>query len=113
MKVGVAVMYAVIETGGKQYKVKKGDVIYTEKLDVDTENIVNFKVIACNNDEDSLIIGNPYLSNVKVEGKVIKTGKSKKITVLTYKPKKHNKRTRGHRQYFSKIEITDIISNNG
>ena len=106
----VAVMYAVIETGGKQYKVSKGDVIYTEKLNNQNGDTVEFNVIACKSD-DNFQIGNPYLNNFRVFGKVIKTGKKKKITVFTYKPKKHSKRKLGHRQFFTKVEITDLISN--
>lgn len=106
-KAGAYKMYAVIETGGKQYKVEKGDVIFVEKLSAEEESIVNFKVIAIN-DEKELITGIPYVDSAKVSGKVLKNGKAKKITVFTYKPKKSEKRKMGHRQPYSKIQIEDI-----
>ena len=106
-KAGACKMYAVIETGGKQYKVEKGDVIFVERLSAEEESIVNFKVIAIN-DEKELITGTPYVDSAKVSGKVLKNGKAKKITVFTYKPKKSEKRKMGHRQPYSKIQIEDI-----
>lgn len=100
-------MYAVIETGGKQYKVEKGDVIFVEKLSAEEESKVDFKVIAIN-DEKGLAVGTPYIDSAKVSGKVLKNGKAKKITVFTYKPKKNEKRKMGHRQPYSKVEIVEI-----
>ncbi len=81
-------MYAVIETGGKQYKVQYGDVIFVEKLAAEENATVEFKVIALGGD-DGLKIGNPYVEGASVTGKVLKNGKGKKITVFTYKPKKN------------------------
>ncbi len=100
-------MYAVIETGGKQYKVEQGDVIFVEKLCVNEEEKVEFKVLAVNND-NKLITGTPYVESAKVLGKVLKNGKSKKITIFTYKPKKGQKRKMGHRQPYSKVQIEEI-----
>ncbi len=100
-------MYAVIETGGKQYKVEKGDVIFVEKLSAEEESKVNFKVVAVNNDK-KLTVGAPYVDSATVSGKVLKNGKAKKITVFTYKPKKNEKRKMGHRQPYSKVEILEI-----
>ncbi len=100
-------MYAIIETGGKQYKVSQGDVIYVEKLDEAEGNSVDFKVIA-GQDEKGFYVGNPDLSSAKVSGKVLKNGKGKKITVFTYKPKKSCKRKMGHRQFYTKVEIESI-----
>ena len=100
-------MYAIIETGGKQYKVSQGDVIYVEKLDEAEGNSVDFKVIA-GQDEKGFYVGNPDLSSAKVSGKVLKNGKGKKITVFTYKPKKSCKRNMGHRQFYTKVEIESI-----
>lgn len=100
-------MYAVIETGGKQYKVENGDVIFIEKLAAEEESTVDFKVVAvCG--ENGLIVGNPYVDSAKVSGKVLKTGKGKKITVFTYKPKKSKKRKMGHRQPYTKVQIESI-----
>ncbi|MDD6488843.1 MAG: 50S ribosomal protein L21 [Clostridia bacterium] len=100
-------MYAVIETGGKQYKVSNGDVVFVEKLDAENDSSVDFKVVAVSTD-DGFKVGAPYVEGAKVTGKVIKTAKSKKITVFTYKPKKSEKRKMGHRQYYTKVQIESI-----
>ncbi len=100
-------MYAVIETGGKQYKVANGDVVYVEKLEAENDATVDFKVVAVSTD-DGFKVGAPYVDGAKVTGKVIKTGRGKKITVFTYKPKKSEKRKMGHRQYYTKVQIESI-----
>ena len=100
-------MYAVIETGGKQYKVQNGDVIFVEKLAAQENTEVNFQVVALGTD-DGIKVGAPYVDGASVTGKVIKTGKGKKITVFTYKPKKGSKRKMGHRQPYTKVDITAI-----
>lgn len=100
-------MYAVIETGGKQYKVSNGDTIYVEKLDAAEESTVDFKVVAVSTD-DGFKVGAPYVEGAKVSGKVLKNGKGKKITVFTYKPKKSEKRKMGHRQPYTKVQIEAI-----
>ena len=101
-------MYAIIETGGKQYKVEPGDSVYIEKLDVTAEDEIAFdKVIAVGNDGTSTF-GNPYVAGATVTAKVIKNGKAKKVVVFTYKSKKNEKRKKGHRQQYTKVEITAI-----
>ncbi len=100
-------MYAIIETGGKQYKVESGSVVYVEKLDAQQDDTVSFNVVAVGTQGD-FVTGNPYVSNAEVSGKVIKNGKGKKITVSTYKPKKGEKRKLGHRQPYTKVEITSV-----
>ena len=100
-------MYAVIETGGKQYKVEVGSVLFVEKLNAEADSTVNFKVIALGGD-DGLKVGTPYLDGASVTAKVVKKGKAKKITVLTYKPKKNEKRKMGHRQPYTKVQIESI-----
>lgn len=100
-------MYAVIETGGKQYKVQYGDVIYIEKLAVEQDATVDFKVVALGG-EDGLKVGAPYVEGASVTGKVVKNGKQRKITVFTYKPKKSVKRKMGHRQPYTKVQIEAI-----
>ncbi|MBQ3068999.1 MAG: 50S ribosomal protein L21 [Clostridia bacterium] len=101
-------MYAIIETGGKQYKVSSGDVLFIEKLDAEAETTVTFdKVIAVNNDE-TISVGDPYVAGATVEAKVLKNGKAKKITVFTYKPKKGKQRKLGHRQPYTKVQIEAI-----
>lgn len=101
-------MYAIIETGGKQYQVNEGDVIFVEKLETEVDQTITFdKVIAVSND-GSMKLGAPYVSGAAVEAKVLKNGKSKKITVLTYKPKKGEKKKQGHRQPYTQVKIEAI-----
>lgn len=101
-------MYAIIETGGKQYKVQNGDVLFIEKLDAAEETSVTFdKVIALHNDKE-LKAGAPYVKGATVEARVLKNGKAKKITVFTYRPKKGSKRAMGHRQPYTKVQIETI-----
>lgn len=101
-------MYAIIVTGGKQYKVEAGDVIYVEKLGAEEESEYTFdKVIAVGTD-DGIKVGAPYVDGASVSAKVIKNGKSKKVTVMTYKAKKNEKRNMGHRQPYTKVEISSI-----
>ena len=100
-------MFAVIETGGKQYKVQNGDVIYVEKLAQEENSEVKFQVVALGG-ENGLKIGTPYVEGASVTGKVSKNGKGKKITVFTYRPKKGSKRKMGHRQPYTKVEISAI-----
>ena len=100
-------MFAAIETGGKQYKVQNGDVIYVEKLAQEENSEVKFQVVALGG-ENGLKIGTPYVEGASVTGKVLKNGKGKKITVFTYRPKKGSKRKMGHRQPYTKVEISAI-----
>ena len=100
-------MFAVIETGGKQYKVQNGDVIYVEKLAQEENSEVKFQVVALGG-ENGLKIGTPYVEGASVTGKVLKNGKGKKITLFTYRPKKGSKRKMGHRQPYTKVEISAI-----
>lgn len=100
-------MYAIIETGGKQYRVEPGDVIYVEKLGLNAEDEVIFdKVVAVKN--TTLKVGKPYVKDAVVKGTVVKNGKGKKITVFTYKPKKSSSRKMGHRQPYTKVQINEI-----
>ncbi|HIW74898.1 MAG TPA: 50S ribosomal protein L21 [Firmicutes bacterium] len=101
-------MYAIIETGGKQYKVETGDVLFIEKLDAAEESSVTFdKIIALHNDK-ALKIGAPYVKGASVEARVLKSGKGRKLTVFTYRPKKGSKRKMGHRQPYTKVQIEAI-----
>ena len=101
-------MYAVIETGGKQYKVEQGDVIYIEKLAVEADETVTFdKVIAIGADE--IKVGTPYVDGAKVTCKVEKQGKDRKIRIFKYKAKKGSTRRRqGHRQPYTKLSVESI-----
>jgi len=97
-------MKAVIETGGKQYYVEEGTVIYVEKLDSEVGTKVNFEHVLMVNG----VPGKPYLTNVEVTGEVLKHGKNKKIKVFKYNPKKKYRKTQGHRQPYTKVEIKSI-----
>ena len=101
-------MKAVIVTGGKQYTVAEGDVLYIEKLEVEAEATVKFDQVLAVLDGENSKIGAPVVEGAAVEAKVIKNGKGKKITILKYKPKKGQKRKMGHRQPYTKVEITKI-----
>jgi large subunit ribosomal protein L21 len=101
-------MYAVIETGGKQYKVQEGDVVFIEKLDVEMGSIVTFdKVLALSN-ESGLVTGTPLVAGATVEANVIKSGKDKKILIFKYKSKKNYRNRKGHRQAYTKVQINAI-----
>jgi large subunit ribosomal protein L21 len=101
-------MYAVIETGGKQYQVKAGDEVFIEKLDVNAEDAVTFDKVMAVSTDDGIKVGAPYVEGATVSAKVLKNGKSKKVTVFTYKPKKGEKRKMGHRQPYTKVVIEAI-----
>ena len=100
-------MYAVIETGGKQYKVNEGDIIFIEKLDVNEGDTVDFCVKAVSVG-DEFKVGAPTVEGAVVSGKVIANGKGKKIYVIKYKSKKNEKKKIGHRQPYTKVQITAI-----
>ena len=100
-------MFAVIETGGKQYKVNEGDVIFIEKLDVaDGETVTFDKVLAIAGEDFKA--GTPYVEGASVTADVIKTGKGKKIYVMKYKAKKNEQKKIGHRQFYTKVQIDKI-----
>ena len=101
-------MYAIIETGGKQYKVAVGDTVRVELLPVEAEqNIVIDKVVAIIEDGKT-VIGKPYVEGASVSCKVIENGKAKKVVVFKYKPKKNIRKKNGHRQPFTKLQIEAI-----
>ena len=100
-------MYAILETGGKQYRIEQGDVIYVEKLNAQADEEVTFdKIVAVSN--RTLKLGKPYVKDAFVKGTVLKNGKGKKINIFTYKPKKSSSRKMGHRQPYTKVQITEI-----
>jgi len=101
-------MYAIIETCGKQYKVAEGDVVFFEKLDAEEGKKVSFDKVVLVSDDKKVEVGAPYVKGVKVEGKVLANGKAKKIVVYRYKAKKNERRTQGHRQPYTKVEITSV-----
>ena len=101
-------MYAVIETGGKQYRVQEGDIISVEKLGLIEGETYDFDKVLMVADEAGIKTGAPYVEGATVSAKAIKNGKGKKIVVMTYKPKKNAKRKMGHRQPYTKVEISSI-----
>ena len=101
-------MYAIIESCGKQYKVAQGDVVFFEKLDTEEGKKISFDKVVLVSDDKKIEVGAPYVKNAKVEGKVVEHGKGKKILVYKYKAKKNYRRTQGHRQPYTKVEITKI-----
>ena len=100
-------MYAVIVSGGKQYRVTKGDTIYVEKLDQQPDSTISFDVLMLGSDE-GVKIGTPTVAGAKVEGKVIGQVKGEKIIIYKYKSKKNFDRKTGHRQNYTKVEITAV-----
>ncbi len=101
-------MLAIIETGGKQYLVNKGDKIKIEKLLGEAGSVVKFASVLFTSDDNNLQIGKPFINGAIVEGKVLKQGRGKKIHVLKYKAKSKYRRKIGHRQHFTEIEITKV-----
>ena len=101
-------MKAIIVTGGKQYTVAEGDVLFIEKLNAEAEATVKFDTVLAVMDGENTKIGAPVVEGAAVEAKVVKNGKGKKITILKYKPKKNEKKKMGHRQPYTKVEITKI-----
>ena len=100
--------HAVFVTGGKQYRVAEGDVIYVEKLDVEAGESVTFDRVLCVTEDDNTVIGTPVVEGASVTAKVEKNGKSAKVRVYKMKPKKGYRRTQGHRQPYSKLTVEAI-----
>ena len=101
-------MKAIIVTGGKQYTVAEGDVLYIEKLNAEAESTIKFDQVLAVLDGESSKIGAPTVAGAVVEAKVVKNGKGKKLVIFKYKPKKGEKKKMGHRQPYTKVEITKI-----
>ena len=103
-------MYAIIATGGKQYKVSEGDVIFVEKLEAEEGSEYTFDEVLALSGNDGLVVGKPTVAGASVKANVVKNGKGKKITVFKYKSKKNEKKKIGHRQPYTKVQITAIIA---
>ena len=101
-------MYAVIQTGGKQYRVQQGDVIFVEKINAQADEAGTFEEGLLVGNDGETKIGTPMVEGAKVEGKVLAQVKSKKIVVYKYKAKKNERKKQGHRQPYTKVEITAI-----
>ena len=103
-------MYAIIETGGKQYSVSQGDTLVVEKLAAEAGETVEITKVLAVGQEGEITVGHPFVEGAKVVLKVMEQGKSKKILVFKYKPKKKYRKLRGHRQPFSRVVIEEIIT---
>ena len=101
-------MYAIIRTGGKQYKVQQGDVLFVEKLEAEEGAEVKFDTVLAVGEEGAVKFGAPSVEGASVAAKVVKNGKGKKLNIITYRPKKGSARRMGHRQPYTKVEITAI-----
>jgi large subunit ribosomal protein L21 len=102
-------MYAVIETGGKQYRVQEGDTLFVEKLDAEVGATVDFDKVLILSKEGELLAGKPYLEGAKVEASVLEQGKAKKIIVYKYRAKKNYRKKAGHRQPYTRVKIEKIV----
>lgn len=101
-------MYAVIRTGGKQYRVQEGDVVFVERLQADEGGAYIFNEVLAYSDDNGLTLGTPIVEGAKVEAQVLKHGKDRKIDIFKYKRKKNYRRRQGHRQPYTKVQIAKI-----
>ncbi len=104
-------MYAVIETGGKQYKVDKGSLIKIERLDAEVGKTVELDRVLLFHDGEALTVGRPVVEGAKVLGQVLRQGRARKVLSYKYKPRKHSSTIRGHRQYYTQLKIVDVVAN--
>jgi len=102
-------MYAVLQTGGKQYRVSEGDVIFVEKLDVEVDSTIELNsLLAVSKEDGTLVVGNPVIEGASLSAKVLAQGKAKKVIVFKFKSKKDYRRKQGHRQPYTKLQIEKI-----
>jgi large subunit ribosomal protein L21 len=101
-------MYAVVSTGGKQYRVQEGDVLFVEKLNADVDSTVELTEVLAVSNGETLKVGTPVVEGAKVVAKVIAQGKAKKVTVFKYKAKKDYRKKNGHRQPYTKLVVEKI-----
>ena len=101
-------MYAILETGGKQYRVSEGDVITVEKIPGEAGDAVEFDKVLLLSDDNDVKVGTPYIEGAKISGEIVETGKGMKVIVFKYKSKKDYRKKQGHRQPFTSVEITSL-----
>jgi large subunit ribosomal protein L21 len=101
-------MYAVISTGGKQYKVAKGEIIKLEKLSADLGEVVEFPVLLLAN-ETGIKVGSPFVVESKVKASIVEHGRGEKVTIIKFRRRKHHRKQMGHRQYYTAVKITEIL----
>ena len=102
-------MYAILENGGKQYRVCEGDVIYLEKIQAQPGETVSFNEVLAVGLDDKIMLGKPYVENASITARIVDHGKAKKVIVFKYKAKKNYRRKQGHRQPFTKVAIEKIV----
>lgn len=103
-------MYAVIQTGGKQYRVEKGTTLKIEKLELGIGDSIEFDNVLMIKSDDEVKIGQPYVDNSKITATVIAQGRHKKVKIIKFKRRKHHMKQMGHRQYYTEVQITEIFS---
>jgi large subunit ribosomal protein L21 len=103
-------MYAVIETGGKQYKADKGALLKVERLDTERGKTVELDKVLLLHDGEKVTIGRPVVEGAKVIGEVVRQARAAKVMIYKYKPRKHSATLRGHRQYYTQLKILDVIT---
>jgi large subunit ribosomal protein L21 len=101
-------MYAVIVSGGKQYRVQEGDVLKLESLPEEVGSVVNFEKILMVGNGDKVTIGSPFLDKCQVSAKIVSKGRGKKIRIVKFRRRKHHEKWQGHRQNYTEVEITQI-----
>lgn len=101
-------MYAVISTGGKQYKVAAGEIVKIEKLSAEVGEIVEFPVLLLANKTD-VKIGSPFVAKAKVKASIVEHGRGDKITIIKFRRRKHHRKQIGHRQHYTAVKITEIL----
>ncbi|MCH8544769.1 MAG: 50S ribosomal protein L21 [Alcanivorax sp.] len=101
-------MYAVIKTGGKQYRVEEGDLLRIEKLEVGTGETLEFDEVLLVADGDNIKVGQPLIEGAKVTAEVVEQGRHKKIRIVKFRRRKHYRKQQGHRQWFTEVKITGI-----
>lgn len=103
-------VYAIVEAGGKQYRVRPGDVVNVERLDAEPEATVEFSRVLAVKNGDSLVVGKPLVEGALVKGRVLSHQRGDKILVFKYKPKKGYRRKRGHRQWYTRVRVEEILT---
>lgn len=103
-------MYAVFSTGGKQYRATTGDIIKVEKLEAEKGSTVELEQVLMVGEGEDVNVGSPYIEGGKVLAKVVEHGRGEKIKIIKFKRRKHHLKRQGHRQYFTALEITDIVA---
>ncbi|HET7301084.1 MAG TPA: 50S ribosomal protein L21 [Oleiagrimonas sp.] len=101
-------MYAVIKTGGKQYRVMQGEYLRVEKLDAEVDGTITFDQVLLVGEGENVTIGAPLVDGATVSAKVLSQGRDKKVRIIKFRRRKHHKKQQGHRQYYTEIEITAI-----